>query len=312
VVSSAQLVIKLARWLNNEKPDILHTWLTPANTIGRLATRLSWRPILINSLRVVEGEKKLHIFLEKLLHRITDAVTVNCMAVRRFAVESLRIPESKLHLIPNGIDETSQKGNGLPQQIPASWVHSQNNFLIGSAGRLETQKGFPHLLEAFHELLKIHPQARLLVAGEGSQRKNLVKKLLMLNIQDKVRLIGPLQNLTDFLRSLHVFVLPSLWEGFPNVLMEAMLMKIPILATSVGGVNELVIPGRTGYLVAPADSRALANALFHILSSPEEAQQQAERGHSFLRDNFPLSQTVHLTQSLYEKLLDERRRTPLQ
>lgn len=300
VFSSLRLVAQLTKWLKVEQPDIVHTWLTPANIIGRLSTRFYRDCALINSLRVVEGEKLLHTFLERWTNSMTKAVTVNCQALHRFAAEKLRMPESKLHLIPNGIEEPVSKPTGPPSGIPESWLRPPC-LLVGSAGRLENQKGFRFLLEAFQKLLTTHPQARLVIAGEGSLRKELERQVSRFHLENEALLCGNLTDMASFLGCLRIFVLPSLWEGFPNVIMEAMAHGVPVVATDVGGVKELVTP-ESGTLVPPGDPKALAEGIEKTICNLDEAHRRAQIASAVVRREYSIERTVQMTASLYEKL----------
>jgi len=301
ILSLPRLIYNVGRELRAERPDILHTWLTPANVVGRLAVQLSRIPVaLISSLRVVEGEQESHIQLERLTHRFSQAVTVNAQAVREYAVHTLKIPENKLHTIPNAWEE-EHAGSQAALNIPPDWLTPETQ-LIGAAGRLETQKGFSVLLEAFQQVAGSFPNARLVIAGTGSLKTTLARRLQEAPLRNRAILLDALPDLNVLLWHLRLFVLPSLWEGFPNVLMEAMARDIPVVASSVGGVPELITSQETGLLVPPGDAGALAHSMEEVLSDPGAARHRARAAKTTLHQNYSTAQTLRLTESLYERL----------
>ncbi len=140
---------------------------------------------------------------------------------------------------------------------------------VGTVSRLSAEKGINYLIEAFSDLVK-KTDARLVIVGEGAERENLENMVKDFKIQDKVNFLGWLENPYSYLRKMDVFVLSSLWEGFPNVILESMICGVPVVATrSVGGVEEAIRHGVDGLLVTPKDTHALSNSIYRLLREKE-------------------------------------------
>jgi len=301
--SSIWLLPKLWWELIRQKPDILHTWLTPANAIGRLAAKLArGHTRIVSSLRVVEKRKWPYFALESRT-QLSKAITVNARAVLDFAQVTLKIPASKLVLIPNAWQEEPPNPQSTIN-LPMDWL-KPDIHLIGAAGRLDEQKGFPILLKAFERIHFAFPNARLIIAGEGPLKNNLKKQIKELSLKGRVILLGALPDLEDFFARIRLFVLSSLWEGMPNVLIEAMAHGVPIVATKVGGVEELVTHGKTGILVSENDEMALMEGIRQTILKPEEARARSVDAKSIIRTQYSLPQSIRLTENLYKDLLED-------
>ncbi len=181
--------------------------------------------------------------------------------------ERFRIPLEKIHVVPNPVltPRTFELADDPPEH-PWFLQHEKPVFL--SVGRLERQKGFPVLLEAFARVRSVQP-SRLVILGEGSQRPLLEKMIRELDLGDAVLLPGFVDNPYPFMRHADAFVLASLWEGFGNVLVEAMAFGTPVVATDCpAGPREILEDGRLGPLVPVNDVQALADAMLHVLRVP--------------------------------------------
>lgn len=152
------------------------------------------------------------------------------------------------------------------------------SFLIGSAGRLDTQKGYHHLIRAAGVVLDSYPEVRFAVAGEGPLRSSLERLIRELGLTGRFHLCGFRSDMADFLAALDFFVSSSLWEGLPLVIAEAMILGKAIVATDVGGNPELILPGQTGLLVAPSDPPALAAAIMTLRDREDLRFRFAQEG----------------------------------
>jgi glycosyltransferase involved in cell wall biosynthesis len=147
--------------------------------------------------------------------------------------------------------------------------------LFGTVARLTQQKGLPYLLEAMCRVRIALQDARLVVVGMGDRMLELQARISELGLDDCVRLLGSRTDVADIVASLDVFVLPSLWEGLPTVILEAMALGMPVVATDIPGTRELVFDGRTGLLAPPRDPAKLADAMVRQYWDRERAQAMA-------------------------------------
>jgi len=180
--------------------------------------------------------------------------------------------------------------------------------IIGWVGRLAPEKGLIHLIRAVARLRQEMPEVLTLLAGEGDLRGALESEIRSLGLKSQVLFLGARSDVPALMRLFDVFALPSLREGMPLVLLEAMAASVPIVATSVGGNPEVVRHGATGLLVPPADPDALAAALRRVLSSKELRSEYAAEASRVFEERFTLRRTISSYQTIYEELLDSRRK----
>jgi len=181
-----------------------------------------------------------------------------------------KIDQSKIHLIYNGIDVDdilNQNNKAIDINDPAN--NKQNQFIIGCVGRLTEQKGYPYIFQAIPEIIKYIPNCFLQIAGDGELREELIKQVNQLGITNYVAFLGLRKDVPSLMRQWKIFVLPSLWEGLPTVVMEAMVCEVPVIATDIPGTNELVLNNETGLLIPEKDPNSLAQAIVKISSNDE-------------------------------------------
>jgi glycosyltransferase involved in cell wall biosynthesis len=177
----------------------------------------------------------------------------------------------------------------------------ETSITIGSVGRLTKQKGHYYLIEAMSHVLPMYPQARLVLVGDGDSRLELQEYAKTLGVQDKVHFVGQQNNLAALYRSFDVFVLPSLWEGWPAVLLECIASGVPIVATDIPGNHDIIQHGSTGWLAPAADARMLAKMIIEVLRDPVEATSRAQRAKQIL-PNFSIKRVAAQHIELYARL----------
>ena len=178
---------------------------------------------------------------------------------------------------------------------------------IGSAvGQLERLKGVDHLLRAFAALSTEYPEAACLIAGEGTEREALTLLAAELGVRDRVHLMGYIDDPAAFIGSLDVYVSPSLSEGLGVALAEALALGVPAVATDVGGTRDVVIPGRTGLIVPPADSSAMAGAIRQLLGNPERAHRMAREAAADAGSRFGPDRVLDVTLAEYRRAIERR------
>lgn len=177
------------------------------------------------------------------------------------------LDENKIHLIYNGIN--IQKIIDESKQIDLLPIPESNTkpFIIGCVGRLTEQKGYPYIIQSMKIISARFPSVRLLIVGDGELRDELTRLVRDLELCDYIFFLGLRKNVPMILKQCDVFVLPSLWEGLPTVVMEAMICSIPVIATDIPGTRELIENGKTGFLVKPCDVAGLANMIIEILNN---------------------------------------------
>jgi len=305
ILSLVKAIFKLRNLMKKEKICILQTYLTRANVIGRISARLASVPIVISSIRVMEQEKKYHLFLERMTSSLCNKNIVNSQALRDFAIQKMNLKPKNIEVIYNGINT---------EELPTVDRKAKRNelgigekdFLIGTVGRLHKQKGIEYLLEAIKLITKSqisNSQFQIfLIVGNGPERRNLELRIENLELKGKVHLLGWRTDALEIISILDIFVLPSLWEGTPNVVLEAMAYGVPVIATNVGGVAELITDKETGVLVPPRNSEHLAKAILWVTRNYKQAKLMGEKAKKIVNEKFPIEKMVRETEKIYTDL----------
>ncbi len=300
---------KLVKELRTDPPDILHCWLFQANLLGRLAAGVAGVRANVSSLRVIERERLFQYPVDKLTRRLVTRYAAVSQAVADHYSARLGL-KGEVTVIPNGVDvgpfleadRTSLKKElGLPDDC----------LLIGSLGRLHLQKGVDLLIKAMPEILSLEPNVRLAIAGDGPERSALEVLTKDLGLEDKISFLGQYGDAAKFIAGLDLFVLPSRWEGMPNVALEAMAAGVPVVATEVDGTGEAVVAGgiertaegETAILVKPDDVGELARAAAALLLGRKRSEAMGRAGRERVSREFSISRMIERHRELYESLL---------
>jgi glycosyltransferase involved in cell wall biosynthesis len=212
-----------------------------------------------------------------------------------------RVPARKVQVIHNGIDPS--RYCRLPDpRLRASLDAGTGRPIALCVARLDRQKGHRHLVEAAAAV----PDAVFVLAGEGEERAALEGQVRALGLVDRFRFLGHRADVPDLLAACDVLILPSLFEGLPLSVLEAMAAGKPVVATAVGGTDEAVVHGETGLLVPPADPAALAAAIRAILTDPAMAERLGMAGRARVQREFSVARMTAEVSAVYESLLERR------
>lgn len=309
-----RVLVRLAGLLRRERPDILHAFLGLANLAASVVGRLLGVPVIIWSYRDLEVWKtRAQWLVDRLAVRWADAITCCSDAVRQFVLAHLHGQERKCVTVYNGVDleafrsprAASRSELGLRDGVP----------VIGTVARLdEPKKGLAVLLHALARLAGEAgvPPWQLVLVGDGPAREDLQRLAARLGLSERVIFAGLQRDVAAVLPLMDLFVCPSLYEGFGIAVVEAMASGRPVIASATGGITEIVVPGETGLLVPPGEAAALADAIRHLLSHPEQAKAMGTRGRQLVREKFSIETAVQRHQQLYESLWKRRaERVPL-
>jgi glycosyltransferase involved in cell wall biosynthesis len=239
---------------------------------------------------------------QRLLTRGVDRYLAVSESVRRYLVHDLHWPPAKIEVVPNSVRAnpavvTPTTASTVRHQI----VGRQATPLVLVPARLHEQKGHRYLFPALAEV----PEAHVALAGEGPERHALEMLAHELGIESRVSFLGHRDDMPELLAAADLVVLPSLYEGLPISLLEAMAAAKPVIATRIGGTDELVTSGYDGLLVEPRDSHALAQAMKTLLSDPERARQMASSAQRTVADRFSAEVMCKRVSQVYGELLGD-------
>jgi glycosyltransferase involved in cell wall biosynthesis len=298
-----RLLPALVRLLRERRVQIVHTHLYHANYYGRLAAILARVPVRVASVHNVYDRVKRHRrWINGWLGRGTHAVLAGSERVRQDILRWDGVAPCRVEVMPYGIDCDPYRSLPDGAQARAALELPAGLPVVGTVGRLEAQKAQDVLLRAFAEVRRDGIDARLLIVGDGRERESLTRLAAELGVQGAVRLAGTRRDLPTVFAALDVFALPSRWEGTPLALMAAMAAGLPVIATPVGGVPDVVRDGETGRLVPADDAGALAAALRDALRDPAGRRRLGAAAREFALARCSRSAMLNELQGLYERL----------
>jgi len=302
-----RLVFRLAALVRSEQPDIVFSVLRYANLVTLLARRMacSKAKVIVNeqSLPSAEfglfgGARTKGWFLRRLYPQ-ADLVTAISQGIVRELTAVYDLPESKVRVIHNPVDVARVRTMG-DMTLEHPWYQSGLPVLV-SAGRLNREKGFAHLIRAFAVVCRT-VECRLIILGEGPERRELERLVSELELGEAVTLPGFQDNPYSYMRGATVFVLSSLYEGFGNVIVEALALGVPVVSTRCPvGPEEIISDGVTGLLVPPGDEQVLVGALVRILTDNQLRSELSANGPGRAED-FAVDHIVAQYESVFERL----------
>jgi glycosyltransferase involved in cell wall biosynthesis len=302
-----RILWKLRRLLQREGVAVLRAHKYHSAFYGVLAGHMARVPAIVPSYHLSQATRKpRRRVIIRLLSHWSDAVVAVSFAVKGNLM-GMGIPESKLRVIYNGVDlgdfqdllpkEVAREGLGIP---PGSWV-------IGSIGRLKPQKGYGTLLQALPLLEKGGlSDYSVLLAGDGKSRADLERESRAMGCGEKVKFLGMRRDIPRLLRAMDVFAFPSLWEGFGTAVVEAMAAGIPVVASDLPCVREILPDEGYGLLVPANDPGALAAGLLSVWKDGTRREVTTRAAKERAWESFSLVKVVRRYQDLYREILDRK------
>jgi glycosyltransferase involved in cell wall biosynthesis len=308
-VKDFKALISLIRLIFKEKPDIVHTHSSKGGILGRMAARIAGVPHIIHTPHghVFYGHfgpfaSKIFVRVERIFSRFTDRMVALTDGEKNDYINLSVCSPEKLLKIHSGVDVNKfMQANGNRVEKRRSLGLDQNEAVIGFVGWLLPIKGPDYLLKAMDYVWQGHPEASLVLVGKGDMDVDLRAEALKKNANGKVKFLGWREDIDEIVPLFDMLVLPSLNEGMGRVLVEAMAAGKPVVASRVGGIPDLVRHGETGYLVPPADEKALADSIKKLLDDPGNAWEMGQQGKK-LCQQFSLEAMIEKLDDLYSSL----------
>jgi len=301
------IFFRLISILKKEKPQILHSHLFHAIFLGRVTGRICKVPIIISSIHSKYIGGFLRNRLLQITDRLDDVVTIVSQRAAETIIKSKTVSANKLLVIYNGIDLNKFifQDKKAKEKVREELNFKKDAKILISVGRLFRAKGYSYLIEAI-KILKKNLNIRLLILGEGEDKRKLETQIRDFNLEKNIFLLGREENVSDYLNTSNIFILASLWEGLPIALLEAMACGLPAVATNVGGTSEIIEDGVSGFLVEPKNSLTLAKKIEYLLSlEPGKRREMGMEGRKIVEEKFSLGKMARNYENLYEKLLSK-------
>ncbi len=300
------LIFKIWRMLKKIGVDIVqtHNWGTALE--GILGAKLAGISGIVHAERGTIEDKERNKGLQRFLWGFADQVLSVSEAHRKKVASIIGFPHEQIKGIVNGVDtERFFPNPGIKGEIRKKLGLKKSSLCIGTVGSLRPVKNQSLLIKACSAILPHFDQVEVLLVGEGPLESQLKQEVQILGLSENIHFAGGQSNIPEILNALDIFVLPSLSEGMPNVVLEAMACGIPTIATAVGGAPEVIEGGKNGILIASEDERQLTRILKELILNHEKRQTLGIEGRRRVLTNFSLNNMVSEYQMLYESLLQK-------
>lgn len=287
-VSRTKRVSTLREILKQLKPDVIHTHLFGADLWGRLAAHSLGIPVVTTEHNINVDESKIRELVKRFMKKYSAEYTSPSLAVMDFMKKAYGIDRKKIRIIPHGVDLYKFKGT--------SSARFSQPFTLGIVGRLVEQKGHKIALEALPFLKDV--ALKLLIVGGGELEASLKQKAKELGVMEKIEWRAPTSHIASVYGECDMVLVPSVWEGFGLVALEAMASERLVIASSVGGLPEIIKHGKTGILVSPKNPKELAAAIRKQCADPAGSLSIARQAREWASEHAD----IHLMAERYEQI----------
>ena len=294
-------ILKLRTLLRAWRPQVLHCHMVHANLLGRIVRLFTSIPVVVSTAHSIDEGGRWREIAYRLTDRLADVTTnISQAAVERY-IRVGAAPRERIRYIPNGLDTEKFHPDAQRRQQARDELEIGDDFVWLAVGRIEVEKDFPTMLRAFARCHRKY-NAKLLIAGEGPLRESLEDLAHQLGIEQQVRFLGVRKDVPCLMNAADGYLMSSVIEGLPMVLLEAGASAVPIVTTDVGGNREALIDGVTGFLVSPEDPPLLANAVARMMELPKaEREKMGACGREHVESNYSLERIMDMWEALYRE-----------
>jgi glycosyltransferase involved in cell wall biosynthesis len=286
--------LKIVKYVRQSAPDIVHTHLFGGDFYGRLAARLAGvKKIISTEQNLNLNENRLKKIAKYFSAKLALKVVAASNAIKKYLIEREGVDPEKIEVIYNGVE--------IEKFIKTNRDYSKVRT-IGSIGRLTRQKGFDYLIEAAANISEIKTS----IAGVGEEGASLLKEVKKFGLEERIRLVGQQKDVAGFLSSLDIFVLPSRYEGFGIVILEAGLSGLPVIASRVDGIKEIIADGVDGILFAPGDVKELTLKLEKMLADQSERARLGKNLQEKVKEKFDIRKIIKQYEELYFRIIENK------
>jgi glycosyltransferase involved in cell wall biosynthesis len=314
-VKDALAVINLALFMKKNPYHIVHTHNSKAGFVGRLSAKLAGVPVIVHTVHGFSFHDKeptwrqwLFRNAERLASHWCDCMIFISQPLVDWALKERIANHKKIVKIYSGIelDRFTPVTEEETKRLREKWGLGERDAVVGIVSKLWDGKGHALLIEAFREIRQRKREAKLLMVGEGYLLKSLRELVDKYKLNDAVVFTGFQAEVAQIIATFDVAVLPSLFEGMGRVVVEAMAMEKPVVASRVGGIPDLVEHGVNGYLVSPGDVKELEHAVFKLLNDPSLARRMGKEGRRKISNQFSAATMADSIDRVYRELLSRK------
>jgi len=308
---AARQVRRFAHYLKKHEIDVVHSHDFYTNVFGMASAALARVPVRIASRRESSVRPASQRFVERSAYRLSHAIVANCEGVRQQLLTE-GLPPQKVRTIYNGLDPARVQTSRARSEILAPLGLPEDARFVTITANMRAHvwnpapacyKDHPTFLRAAQLVHQEVPTAAFIIAGEGELKQPTEELAKKLGIAGRTFFIGRCEDIGALLSISEICVLSSRAEGFSNAILEYMAAGRPVVATDVGGANEAIVPGETGWLVPAGDYKGMSERIIELLSQPETATRMGQRGQQVVNEKFSSQRQLQNVESLYSELL---------
>lgn len=304
------LILLMTRALHFEKPDIVHTHSSKAGFIGRLAAKRAGVAKIVHTPHVFPFEmgvsslkKRIYLKLERMAAKWTDLLIAVSYSEKAVAVENGLFDTSKIIVNHNGVNPDLWRFSAEKRcEIRKALGISDDEFAVGMVGRFMPQKGYYLLLDAARMLLSRNKRFKFILIGDGELKPAIQYLTAAHKIDKHFCFVEQTDDVGDYYSSFDCLAAPSLWESCPYTIMESMATGIPVIASAVGGVNEIIEDRTSGLLVPGGTADQLAEAIEQLSANDDLRKELGENGRKRVLEKFLLADSIKRLEGIYHKL----------
>ncbi len=296
------LMKRLKKFIQDENIDIVMTTLFYADVLGAMVGHkagakgvFSWETI--SSPKWLKPHR---LWGYRYAIRRADKVISVSQATADWLVAKRKVPREKIEIIPYGVNLNEFKSEPLTIKRQDVGI-PENHIVVGQVSRLDEQKGHRYLIEAAQRIVRKNENVTFVLVGDGPKRTEIEQEIEEKRLTHHFVLLGFRRDVPGLLRLFDIFTLPSLYEGLPNVVLEAMASGLPVVATPVDGTKEAVVNQETGLFVPVKDPEILANTLVELINNPEKRKSFGKAGRQRVEEKFSLRHQVRKFEELYTR-----------
>lgn len=286
--------IRLIKIIKSIKPNLIITYLFHADIIGRLVLQSIIKTKVIPFLRTSYNHKKYWQarMVEKITKRWAAQYLANSESVKNYYVKHIGVNRNKITVIPNGIDTNYYDKIAPDHSLRMGLGINEKECVLICVANLHVNKGHKYLLEAFESLYKRHKDIQILIVGDGVEKNNLKNQIKEYESRNNVHFLGKRGDIPKLLKISDIFVLPTLFEGMSNAIMEAMASGLPVVSTDIAENRELISTQDTGVLVHTSSSKALGEALEVLIDNSKIRRSLGQNGKSAISTKYDINHTT--------------------
>ena len=304
--------------LKNKKVDIIHTCEPRACFVGIIAAKLAGVPVRISTSHLpyfppfIELGRKafltrvIRALRERFTFGLTDRIITVSEENRAEKIRLLRVSPDRIVTIYNGVDPNEFNGTIQTDYLRKEFGINKDDLVVGNVGRLAYEKGQNYLLHAAADIVNAIPHSVFLVVGEGDKKSDLMKMAREMGLDNKVIFTGFRRDIKNILALMDVFALPSLDEGNPMVIIEAMMLGKPVVASKLPCLEEVIEDGVNGFTVPPRNPKALVSAIARLLKDKKLSERMGQQAQRIAHERFSVHQMVTKVEKMYQDLCDRK------